>query len=109
MPTSNPWLWLLFAGCCEVVYAATMPYTQSFTKGLPSVAAVTFIALSMYGLSVAVHTLPVGTAYAVWVGIGAVGTAVFGIFFLNEPRDPGRLLGIALVVVGVALLKLTHK
>lgn len=102
-------MWLLFAGLCEVVYAVMMPRTQSFTRFLPSVVTVLFIALSMYGLSVAVRTLPVGTAYAVWVGIGAGGTALVGLLFLGEPRDLGRLAGLALVVGGIVLLKLTHK
>lgn len=109
MPLSNPWIWLLGAGCCEIIYAVTMPHTKSFTRLWPSLFTLGFIALSMYGLSVAMRTLPVGTAYAVWVGIGAGGTALVGLFFLNESRDPLRLLGILLIIGGIVLLKLTHK
>lgn len=111
MPTlpQNPWLWLVFAGLCEIVYALAMPQTRSFTRLWPSTLAITFIVLSMYGLSVAMRSLPVGTAYAIWVGIGAGGTALIGLLFLHEPRDFLRLLGIGLVVVGIALLKLSHR
>lgn len=109
MNSANPWLWLLFAGFCEIVYAVSMPHTRSFTRLWPSLFTLFFVGLSMYGLSVAMRTLPVGTAYAVWVGIGAGGTALIGLAFLNEPRDLGRLLGIGMVVGGIILLKITHK
>lgn len=105
----NPWVWLLFAGLCEVVYAVLMPQARSFTRPLPSAVVILFIALSMFGLSMAMKSLPVGTAYAVWVGIGAGGTALVGLFFLNEPRDLPRLLGIAMIVGGIVLLKLSHR
>lgn len=109
MNLHNPWLWLVFAGICEVIYAVAMPHTKSFTRLLPSAFTITFIALSMYGLSVAMRSLPVGTAYAVWVGIGAGGTGLIGLLFLNEPRDLGRIVGILLVIGGIALLKLSHR
>lgn len=105
----NPWIWLIIAGMCEVVYAVAMPYTRSFTRLLPSLFTITFIAASMYCLSLAMRSLPVGTAYAVWVGIGVGGTAVVGLLFLNESKDIGRILGLGLIIVGIALLKLTHK
>lgn len=109
MQTGNPWLWLVFAGLCEVVYAVAMPHTQSFTRLWPSLLAILFIGLSMFGLSVAMRSLPVGTAYAIWVGIGAGGTALVGVLALGESRDPWRVAGLALIIAGIALLKLTHK
>ncbi len=107
--TKSPWFWLVVAGLCEVVYAVAMPHTRSFTRFYPSILTITFIAASMYCLSLAMKELPVGTAYAVWVGIGAGGTAIVGLLCLNESRDIGRLIGIALVIGGIVLLKLTHK
>ena len=107
--TKSPWFWLVIAGMCEIVYAVAMPHTKSFTRLLPSAFTILFIGFSMYCLSLAMRTLPVGTAYAVWVGIGAGGTALAGILFLNESRDVWRLLGVALVVAGIVLLKVTHK
>ncbi len=109
MNASNPWLWLLIAGTCEVIYALIMPHSKSFTRIVPSAFTILFIALSMYCLSLAMRSLPVGTAYAVWVGIGACGTAIAGIFFLQESRDPMRLIGLGLIVCGIVLLKITHK
>ncbi len=105
----NPWLWLLFAGLCEVVYAVLIPHAKSFTRILPSVVVVLFIAMSMFGLSMAMRSLPVGTAYAVWVGIGAGGTALVGLFFLNESRDLPRLIGISMIIGGIILLKVAHR
>lgn len=105
----NPWVWLLIAGMSEVVYAVTMPHTQAFTRLGPSVVTLVFIGLSMFCLSVAVKSLPVGTAYAVWVGIGAAGTALVGLLFFHESKDPWRLLGFMLILAGIVLLKMTHK
>ncbi len=107
--TKNPWFWLVIAGFCEVVYAVSMPHTRSFTRFFPSLFTICFIAASMYCLSLAIRVLPVGTAYAIWVGIGAGGTALVGLLFLNESKDFGRLLGITLVISGIVLLKLTHR
>lgn len=107
--TKSPWFWLVIAGCCEVVYAVAMPHTRSFTRLLPSLLTITFIGLNLYFLSLAMRSLPVGTAYAVWVGIGAGGTALAGWLFLNASREIGRLLGMVLVISGIVLLKVTHK
>ncbi|MCS7063661.1 MAG: multidrug efflux SMR transporter [Methylacidiphilales bacterium] len=105
----SPWWWVVAAGLCEVVYAVVMPQTQGFTRLWPSLFTLAFIAASMYCLSLAMRGLPVGTAYAVWVGIGACGTALVGVCFLGESRDVGRLLGIGLIVVGIVLVKLSHR
>ncbi|MEC7119970.1 MAG: multidrug efflux SMR transporter [Pseudomonadota bacterium] len=102
------WLFLILAGCAEVVYAAMMPRTDGFTKLWPSLFCVAFIALSMYLLSLAVRTIPIGTAYAIWVGIGALGTACYGIYFLGEDKSFLRLFCLFLILAGIVGLKLLH-
>jgi quaternary ammonium compound-resistance protein SugE len=99
------WVYLVCAGICEIFYAAVMPRTDGFTRLWPSLFCAAFIGLSMYLLSLATRTIPVGTAYAVWVGIGAVGTAIFGILVLGEDRSVLRILCFALIVAGIAGLK----
>lgn len=100
------WFFLACAGICEIFYAAAMPRTDGFTRLWPSLFCAVFIALSMYLLSLATRSIPVGTAYAVWVGIGAVGTAIYGIYALGEDSSPLRILCFALIVAGIAGLKL---
>lgn len=99
------WLILLVAGLFEVGWAIGLKYCEGFTKLWPSVGTLVFMALSFFLLSTALKTLPVGTAYAVWTGIGAVGTAVLGIALLGEPATTGRILSICLIVVGIVGLK----
>ncbi|MFN7164381.1 MAG: DMT family transporter [Hyphomonas sp.] len=99
------WIYLLLAGTAEVFYAAAMPKTDGFTKLGPSLFCIFFIALSMYLLSLATKTIPIGTAYAVWVGIGAVGTAIYGISVLGEDRSTLRLLCFVLILAGIVGLK----
>lgn len=103
---SGGWIFLLLAGISEVCYAAVIPRTHGFTRLWPTLYCVFFIVLSLWLLSLAVRTLPVGTAYAVWVGIGAVGTAIYGIVYLGEPSNLGRIACLGLIVAGVAGLKL---
>lgn len=100
------WFYLLAAGLCEVFYAAAMPQTNGFTRLYPSLFCIVFIAASMYLLSLATRTIPIGTAYAVWVGIGAVGTAVYGMVFLGEDRSWLRIMCFVLIISGIAGLKL---
>ncbi|OIN12383.1 DMT family transporter [Oceanisphaera psychrotolerans] len=100
------WWFLLGAGISEICYAAVIPKTQGFTRLWPTLYCAFFICLSMYLLAQAVRTLPVGTAYAVWVGIGAVGTAVYGMLFLGEAANAGRLACLMLIIAGVVGLKL---
>lgn len=100
------WIFLLLAGVCEIFYAAAMPRTDGFTRLGPSAFCIAFIALSMYLLSLATRTIPVGTAYAVWVGIGAIGTATYGILMLGEDRHPLRILCFVLILAGIVGLKL---
>jgi quaternary ammonium compound-resistance protein SugE len=103
---SSAWLSLIVAGLFEIVWAIGLRYSAGFTKLAPSVLTVAAMTVSLYLLAVALKTIPVGTGYAVWTGIGAVGTALVGIWLLGEARDPGRLLSIALIVAGIAGLKL---
>ena len=99
------WLYLIAAGLCEIFYAAAMPRTEGFTKLWPSLFCGAFIAASMYLLSLATRTIPVGTAYAAWVGIGAVGTAVYGMLFLGEDRSVARMACFGLIIMGIVGLK----
>lgn len=100
------WAFLIAAGLCEIFYAAAMPRTEGFTRLWPSLFCVAFIAASMYLLSLATRTIPVGTAYAVWVGIGAVGTAVYGMLMLGEDRSVARMACFGLILMGIVGLKL---
>ena len=100
------WLILILAGFFEIAWAIGLKYTDGFTRLWPSVATIAAIALSMALLGVAVRTLPVGTAYAVWVGVGAVGTVILGIVLLDEPANAARMISVALIVAGIVGLKL---
>ena len=100
---------LIFAGLLEIVWAIGMKYSEGFTKLVPSVITIAVMALSMGLLSFASRNLPLGTAYAVWTGIGAVGTAVAGIILFNEPKEFSRLFCIFLIVLGIAGLKFLEK
>jgi quaternary ammonium compound-resistance protein SugE len=103
---SNAWTVLMVAGLFEVVWAVGLKYTQSFTRLLPSAITIGAMAMSMYLLARALRTIPVGTGYAVWTGIGAVGTALVGIWLLGEPKSVGRLLAIAAIVGGIVGLRI---
>ena len=101
-----PWIILVLAGLFEVGWAIGLKYTDGFTKLWPTVGTVAAMAISLGLLGIAMKSLPVGTAYAVWVGVGAVGTAILGIVLLGEPSNPGRLISLALIVAGIIGLKL---
>ncbi|WP_437752815.1 quaternary ammonium compound efflux SMR transporter SugE [Sorangium sp. So ce1389] len=101
------WLTLLLAGLLEVCWAIGLKYTEGFTRPLPTVLTITAIVASLYLLESASRTLPIGTAYAVWVGIGASGAAIAGIFLFGEPATPARLGFLALLVVAILGLKLS--
>ncbi|GGI17023.1 multidrug transporter [Oxalicibacterium faecigallinarum] len=100
------WFYLVLAGICEIFYAAAMPRTDGFTKLWPSLFCAVFIGLSMYLLSLATRSIPVGTAYAVWVGIGAIGTAIYGIVALGEDKSFLRVVCFGLILAGIVGLKL---
>lgn len=100
------WVYLVVAGLFEIGWAIGLKYTEGFTKLGPSVATIIGMILSFGLLSLALRTLPIGTAYAIWTGIGAVGTAVLGMVLFKEPADVARLVCIGLIVAGVIGLKL---
>jgi quaternary ammonium compound-resistance protein SugE len=102
------WLVLVLSGLLESVWAVALSRTAGFTRTLPSVIFVIALVLSMVGLGYALRTIPVGTGYAVWVGIGASGTAVTGMLFLGESANLLRVLSLLLVIAGVIGLKLFH-
>lgn len=104
---SMPWIYLLIAGLLEVCWAIGLKYTDGFTKLWPSVFTLTTLAASMYLLAKASQTLPIGTAYAIWVGIGALGAAILGIFLFQEPASLPRVAFLGLLVVSIIGLKLT--
>ncbi|RNV96051.1 quaternary ammonium compound efflux SMR transporter SugE [Enterobacter asburiae] len=103
------WIILFIAGLLEVVWAISLKYTHGFTRLTPSVITVTAMIVSIVLLSWAMRSLPVGTAYAVWTGIGAVGAAITGILLLGESASLARIASLALIVAGIVGLKLsTH-
>ena len=99
------WVLLFFAGLCEVGWAIGLKYTDGFTKLWPSVWTILSMAVSVWLLGIAMRSLPMGTAYSVWVGIGAFGTVVLGIVLLGEPVNAGRIISISLIILGVLGLK----
>lgn len=105
MTTQLAWLLLLTAGGLEIAWAIGLKYTEGFSRLWPSVLTLSAMVVSIALLAQAVRALPIGTAYAVWTGIGAVGTALIGIAVFGEPRDALRLGCIAMIVVGILGLK----
>ena len=101
------WFFLILAGILEAGWAIGLKHTQGFTRFVPSVLTFTAILASMYLLALAARTLPIGTAYTVWVGIGTVGTVILGIILLGEPLSAGRLFFLILLIVAIIGLKLT--
>ena len=100
------WIYLFAAGCLEIVWAVGLKYTEGFTKLAPSVITLVAMAGSVALLGLALRHLPLGTAYAIWTGIGTVGTAVAGMIMLGEPSGALRLMCIGLIVAGILGLKL---
>ena len=100
------WIYLTVAGLLEIGWAIGLKYTDGFTRLLPSLWTVASMILSIVLLGLALRTLPVGTAYAVWTGIGAIGTAALGIYLFGEPATAARLLCIGLILSGIVGLKL---
>ena len=101
------WTLLVVAGIFEIIWATGLKYTDGFTRLWPSVGTVMAMAVSMICLSLAFRVIPMGTAYTVWTGIGAVGTVLLGILLFDEPKNAGRLFCIILIIVGIAGLKLS--
>jgi quaternary ammonium compound-resistance protein SugE len=103
------WVYLVIAGILEIAWAIGMKKSEGWTKLWPSVWTIVMMIISFWLLSRAMHRLPAGTAYAVWTGIGAAGTAILGIFILKEPATLARIACILLIVAGVIGLKLATK
>jgi quaternary ammonium compound-resistance protein SugE len=101
-----PWLYLLLAGLLEIGWAIGLKYTNGFTRPWPSVGTVAAMAASFFLLSLSLKTIPIGTAYAVWTGIGAAGTAILGMMFFGESREVARILCLVMIVSGTVGLKL---
>jgi quaternary ammonium compound-resistance protein SugE len=101
------WLTLVIAGLFESCWAVGLVYTKGFTKLWPTVFVVVTLAISMWLLAVAARTIPIGTAYAVWVGIGACSTAIYGIWRFSEDASPARIVFLALLIVAIIGLKVT--
>src|ERR1044071_4761436 len=101
------WIYLVIAGLLEIAWAIGLKYTEGWTKLYPSVVTAAAMMASFYFLSVAVKTLPIGTAYAVWTGIGTVGAAILGILIFGESREVSKIVCIVLIVAGIMGLKLT--
>jgi len=101
------WVYLVIAGIFEVGWAIGLKYSQGFTKTMPSILTLIGMVASFYFLSLSIKNLPIGTAYAIWTGIGTVGTVILGIILFKEPFDTIRMICIVLIVSGIIGLKLT--
>ena len=101
------WLLLFLAGCIEIIFALSLKYNEGFTKLIPSIVTAISGGGSFYLLMLAIKTLPLGTAYAVWTGMGAVGVAILGVFLFKESIDIYRIISILLVITGIIGLKLS--
>ena len=102
------WIYLVIAGLFECGWAIGLKYTDGFTRLTPSLLTVAAMAISFWLLSMAMRTIPVGTAYAVWTGIGVVGVAIMGMILFGESRDVFRIISLVLIISGIIGLKLGH-
>ena len=102
-----PWVYLLVAGVLEIVWAYTMKQSHGFSRLLPSIITISTMVASFWLLAVAMRTIPLGTAYTIWTGIGAVGAFLVGIAFLAEPVNAARIIASILIVSGLVLMKLS--
>jgi quaternary ammonium compound-resistance protein SugE len=101
------WLFLVIAGIFEVVWAVLLKYSNGFTRLVPSILTIAGMIISFFFLSLSLKSLPIGNAYAIWTGIGAIGTVILGILLFDDPATPARLALIGLILVGIIGLKLT--
>lgn len=100
-----PWVILVIAGLFEIGWAVGLKYTEGFTRFWPTVGTVLAMIISLWLLGIAMKSLPVGTAYSIWVGVGAVGTVVLGIVLFGEPANAARLISVTLIIAGIVGLK----
>lgn len=103
------WIYLIAAGLLEIGWAIGLKYTQGFTRLGPTILTVVGMIGSMVLLALALRTIPVGTGYAIWTGIGAVGTAIFGMVLFAEPATPSRILFLSMIIIGILGLKFTSE
>lgn len=103
---TTAWISLLLAGICEIGWAVGLKYTDGFTRFWPTVATAASMLVSMWLITVALKVIPMGTTYAIWTGIGAAGTALLGMALFGEPATAARIASIALIIAGIAGLKL---
>jgi len=101
------WIVLILAGLFETGWAIGLKYTEGFTRLRPTLWTILAMGISLWLLGIAMKSLPVGTAYSVWVGVGAVGTVILGMILFGEPANTGRLISVALIIAGIIGLKLT--
>lgn len=106
---SLSWIYLFVAGLFECGWAIGLKYTEGFTKVMPSVLTLISMFISVWLLSLSMKNIPIGTAYAVWTGIGAVGVSVLGIILFDEPKDIARIFSLTLILVGIVGLKMVSK
>jgi quaternary ammonium compound-resistance protein SugE len=99
------WIYLIIAGLFETVWAVSLKYSEGFTKLWPSAVTIVAMALSIYLLAIALRSLPLGTAYTIWTGIGAIGAVVFGMLMFDEPKDILRILFVLMIIAGIVGLK----
>lgn len=104
--TTIAWLSLIIAGLLEIIWAVCLKYSEGFTRLVPSILTVLFIGVSIYLLSYASKHIPIGIAYAIWVGIGAAGVAIYGMLFFNEPSSVSHIICLGLIISGVVGLNL---
>ncbi len=105
---SLAWMFLLLAGFFEICFTVALKFSEGFSKLIPSIITVVFIVLSFFCVSQAMKTISIGTAYAVWAGIGAAGTVLCGILFFGDSYHIVRLISIFLIIIGIIGLKLAH-
>ena len=103
------WFYLVIAGILEVVWAVGMKYSEGWTKLYPSIFTIISMVIGFYFLSLAVKTLPLGTSYAVWTGIGTIGTVIYSVLYFKEPVDGIKIICILLIVMGIVGLKIFSK
>jgi quaternary ammonium compound-resistance protein SugE len=102
----SAWIYLLIAGLSECGWAIGLKYTEGFTKLVPSLLTISAMAISIYTLSIAMKSIPIGTAYAIWTGIGAVGVAILGMILFGESKEVARIISILFIVTGIIGLKI---
>ncbi|KAG6558698.1 Guanidinium exporter [Candidatus Rhabdochlamydia oedothoracis] len=105
---SLAWFFLLLAGFFEICFTIALKFSQGFTRLIPTLVTIIFIFLSFFCVSQAMKTIPIGTAYAVWAGIGAAGTVICGIIFFGDSYHIIRLISLSLIIIGIVGLKLAH-